>query len=179
MKNKTIKALSQASLKGTGLSYMADSTNYKNWYLKAQKDLKDAKNLFKYDEADEIKGESVDFSSSAFHCQQSIEKCLKGYILKETQELFEGHNLKLLCKEAGKIDPFFRNFDEDCRYVNDYYTEPRYPDDDDEFLFIRKDEAETCIKIAEKITEYTFEADVNGGDIMKEKGGDIMQEKGG
>ena len=54
---------------------MADSKRYMDWYEKSLKDLEGARILFKY---------GGDFSIVAFHCQQSLEKLLKGYILKET-----------------------------------------------------------------------------------------------
>lgn len=38
----------------------------------------------------------------AFHCQQSIEKALKGAIIYFSKQLEEGHSLVYLCKQAEK-----------------------------------------------------------------------------
>lgn len=47
------------------------------------------------------------YNLSAFHCQQAIEKGLKGYILFRTGNLVDGHNLTWLCKQAVKLDGTF------------------------------------------------------------------------
>jgi HEPN domain-containing protein len=85
----------------------------------------------------------------AFHCQQAIEKVLKGYILCKNNEVIEGHSLIFLCKEASKINKVFRNYLKDCALINQYYIETRYPADVP--LVVTDDEAEECIKITEDI----------------------------
>ncbi|MEG0615330.1 MAG: HEPN domain-containing protein, partial [Oscillospiraceae bacterium] len=39
------------------------------------------------------------YLTAAFHCQQCIEKALKGYLLFKNRKLFDGHNLTWLCKQ--------------------------------------------------------------------------------
>ncbi len=119
---------------------MADSKRYMDWYEKSLKDLEGARILFKY---------GGDFSIVAFHCQQSLEKLLKGYILKETQTLAEGHSLVYLCKKAIEFDASLKSYLKDCAYINQFYIETRYPADIPTVL--TQDEAQECILIAEKL----------------------------
>lgn len=61
---------------------MVDSKRYKEWFAIAEKDLKSAKILFEHD---------VDYGIVCFHCQQAIEKYLKGYLILKSGELIEGN----------------------------------------------------------------------------------------
>ena len=85
----------------------------------------------------------------AFHCQQAIEKALKGFILYHIHELEEGHSLSFLCKKALNIDLKFKACLENCAFVNQYYIETRYPADNP--LIVSDDETERCIQTAENI----------------------------
>lgn len=58
----------------------------------------------------------------AFHCQQAIEKALKGFILYHIHELEEGHSLSFLCKKALNIDLKFKACLENCAFVNQVPT---------------------------------------------------------
>ena len=119
---------------------MADSKRFLDWYDKSKKDLEGAKILFKH---------GGDNSIVAFHCQQSIEKLLKGYILKVTQTLSEGHSLVYLCKQAISFDNSLKPYLKDCAYVNQFYIETRYPADLP--ISLTTEETEECISIAEKL----------------------------
>jgi len=119
---------------------MVDSARYKDWYQKAQADLQSAKILFKYE---------GDCSIVAFHCQQAIEKAMKGYILRHRGDLIAGHSLIYLCKEASLIKTTIIQYLKDCSFVNQFYIETRYPADIP--LELSKDEARECISIAETI----------------------------
>jgi HEPN domain-containing protein len=129
---------------------MADSMNYKDWYYKASRDIKAADILFKAEEAEE----DFDYSTPAFHCQQCVEKYLKGYILKKTGELLVGHNLTVLCRKATYIDSFLGKFKDGCKHIDKFYIEPRYPAD---ILIVNKKDARDCIDIANRISGYILE----------------------
>ncbi len=67
--------------------------------------------------------------SSAFHCQQSIEKSLKALLENQTDTFVKTHDLRRLCglvEEAGiKL-----NVDDDVLdEINAVYIESRYPSD--------------------------------------------------
>jgi HEPN domain-containing protein len=125
---------------------MVDSLRYSEWLEKAGRDLKSAKVLKQNDCGNDI---------VAFHCQQAIEKSLKGYLLKQTGQIVEGHSLIYLCKESTNYNIEFKKWLKDCAFVNQYYIETRYPSDVP--LVISDDEANECISIAEEIYKMVTE----------------------
>lgn len=122
---------------------MADSRRFEDWYKKAQIDLQGAR-ILKYHDGDN--------ALVAFHCQQAIEKALKGFILEKTQELLDGHSLVFLCRRASRLDEYFTDRLKDCAFVNQFYIETRYPADIPDP--VDDDEIEECLKIAAEITDY-------------------------
>jgi len=66
----------------------------------------------------------------AFHCQQAIEKALKGYLLYCTGRHYDGHNLTFLCRQAIQQDEAtFASYLDKSAMLNDLYIETRYPTD--------------------------------------------------
>lgn len=129
---------------------MADSRRYYDWYGKARLD---------FDAARILRENHADNSLAAFHCQQAVEKMLKGYILKHTERLKDGHSLVFLVRQAGLFDPDIRRFIKDCAFVNQFYIETRYPADmPDEVDNMEMDE---CMSVT---------SDVLGYILNKEKG---------
>ncbi|MBQ9848814.1 MAG: HEPN domain-containing protein [Clostridia bacterium] len=120
-----------------------DSRRYRDWYVKAKQDFRGAEILFEAE---------VDNSLVAFHCQQAIEKMLKGYVLKNTEQLLEGHSLIFLIRRASRFDEDIRRFTKDCAFVNQFYIETRYPadipDEVDEF------EVKECLDTARDVLSY-------------------------
>jgi HEPN domain-containing protein len=111
-----------------------------DWYAKARTDFSSAMILSEHD---------GDNAVIAFHCQQAVEKALKGFILKEAESLSEAHSLIYLCKKASKIEPKLYGFLKDCAYLNQFYIETRYPADDP--MEIEDTEIEECMSIARSI----------------------------
>ena len=120
-----------------------DSRRYLDWYDKAKKDMRGAEILFESE---------ADNSLVAFHCQQAIEKMLKGYILKNTKQLLEGHSLIFLIRRASRFDEDIRKYTKDCAFVNQFYIETRYPadipDEVDEF------EVRECLETAKEVLSH-------------------------
>lgn len=125
---------------------MDDSLRYNEWLGKAGRDLKCAKVLKQNDCGNDV---------VAFHCQQPIEKSLKGYLLKQTGQVAEGHSLIYLCKEASSYHTELKKWLKDCAFVNQYYIETRYPADIP--LVVSDDEENECISIAEEIYKMVTE----------------------
>lgn len=117
-----------------------DSKRADDWLNKANSDMTGANILFQYNGG---------YDLVTFHCQQAIEKALKGWILRKNGELLEGHSLIYLCKAAIKSGAKLSNHLKDCAYVNQFYIETRYPADTP--LEITEEEAKDCIEIAQKI----------------------------
>jgi len=97
-----------------------DSRRYFDWLFHSNVDFLAAKNLF-HDERC--------YTAAAFHCQQCIEKALKGYLLFKKRKLFDGHNLTWLCKQATECDTHFQQWLSKSTALNRFYIETRYPAD--------------------------------------------------
>jgi HEPN domain-containing protein len=89
----------------------------KDWIEKAKRDLKRV----------EIMLDARDYGDAGFHLQQTIEKCLKAYLLSKGWELERTHDLVKLINYAIKYDPAFKKFIPLCETATEYYIEERYP----------------------------------------------------
>lgn len=98
----------------------SDSKRYYTWLDRAQSDLHSARILMAYD---------GDWRNAAFHCQQAIEKALKGYLLFTTGRHFDGHNLTYLCRQAARQDESLTEYLDESAALNRFYIETRYPTD--------------------------------------------------
>ncbi|RCX16267.1 HEPN domain-containing protein [Anaerobacterium chartisolvens] len=126
---------------------MVDSIRHNEWLEKAHRDLKSAKVLKQNDCGNDM---------VAFHCQQAIEKSFKGFLLKQTGQITEGHSLVYLCKEASHYNIEFKKNLKDCAFVNQYYIETRYPADVP--LEVSDEEADECIFITERLYNMVLES---------------------
>lgn len=98
----------------------SDSRRYFDWLFHANLDFLAAKNLIK---------DTRCYNSASFHCQQCIEKALKGYLLFKKHKLYDGHNLTWLCKQAALCDSHFDQWISKSSSLNRFYIETRYPAD--------------------------------------------------
>ncbi|WDU82137.1 HEPN domain-containing protein [Caloramator sp. Dgby_cultured_2] len=62
-----------------------------------------------------------------YHCQQSAEKYLKGYLALIGEKITKTHDLIFLNKICKKHDEEFKNIDDDCVELVDYGVNIRYP----------------------------------------------------
>ena len=92
---------------------MGDSLRYKDWFEKAVHDLHGAEILMEHDGGNDL---------VAFHCQQAMEKTLKGWLLMVTNELLEGHSLVFLCRKA--ISEFCGIAPQDITFSKNEYGKP-------------------------------------------------------
>ena len=98
----------------------SDSRRYLDWIFHAHID---------YISASKLIDDERCYKMTAFHCQQCIEKALKGYLLFKKHRLFDGHNLPWLCKQSAQLDEHFSKWYECSTLLNRYYIESRYPAD--------------------------------------------------
>ena len=56
-----------------------------------------------------------------FHFQQAAEKYLKAFIIQNDLEFRKTHDLPLLLKQCASKDSTFKNYAEDCEYLNTFY----------------------------------------------------------
>jgi len=115
----------------------------RNWLEQGKNDLEKAKVLFK----------SKNFDGTAFYCQQSVEKTLKGLILIKTKEKkVEGHSLVYL----GKIAKIPSSFFSGLKKLSPQYFISRYPDVTEDVPYELYDEklAKEFLKISEETIKW-------------------------
>ncbi|HOJ11586.1 MAG TPA: HEPN domain-containing protein [Clostridiales bacterium] len=95
------------------------------------------------------------YNNCAASCTQAVEKILKHLFITfdlpfETR-LSESHNLNALLRELVKTFPELKSLTKQCRFLNDFYIEIRYPGDS--FEWINYDTAMQCYQYAKEVNE--------------------------
>jgi HEPN domain-containing protein len=119
-----------------------DSSYPKDWFKKANNDLKAAEILFCAGNLD----------TASFHIQQGIEKYLKGFLLGKGWRLKRTHDLVDLLNEAVHYESSFEKFRPFCIRVTECYIEDRYP-----FSVVselNKEEVETALKETKEFVRF-------------------------
>jgi len=131
------------------------------WIKKAEEDLKIAKHLL---EAEELLTGGV-----CFHCQQAVEKYLKGYLTHLGIRVGKTHDLDKLMNLCIEHDKDFEDLDKDkISSLGFYAVEVRYPD---EFYTPSIEEAKKSFEIASNVKDFVFKKlDIhNLNDLMKDE----------
>lgn len=89
-----------------------------SWFDFAKQDLKMA----------EVAINEKFYNQTCFHCQQAVEKFLKGYLINKNKEVPKIHFLDELLNLCIQIDTDFENLRDYCSKLDDYYIPTRYPD---------------------------------------------------
>ena len=72
------------------------------------------------------------FEIICFHCQQAVEKYLKGYLIfNGIEKPPKIHDLIELCNMCADYDSQFDNILDKCDYLTQFGVQPRYPDEID------------------------------------------------
>ncbi len=79
---------------------MSNDDLVEGWFAKAASDLRSAEILLSADA--DIPADAV-----CFHCQQAVEKYLKGFLVSRDMEYPLSHNLKALVEQAVLLDETF------------------------------------------------------------------------
>lgn len=122
------------------------SKETQEWISKADKDLDEAKFLFKYKRP---------LENVAFFLHQAIEEYLKAFLLSKGWELEKIHDLVRLVREACKYDNSFEKFIQNLERITDYYTESRYPIGYD--IEFSVNEIQQSLKLADSIGKLVKE----------------------
>ncbi len=96
-----------------------------------------------------------------YHCQQSVEKYLKGFLALNEHEIIKTHDLVLLNQLCFKYDKEFKSIEEECLRLTDYAVNVRYPYPMD----LNETDMKLAIKDAEKIKDFI----VNKIELIKSK----------
>lgn len=118
------------------------SMEYKEWISYAEKDFVAAEFL--------LTAANPPVEIICYHCQQSSEKILKAFLIKNDIIPSRTHDLNLLVNECCKIDNEISILKKECNRLNDFGVNTRYPNNLDLIL----DDAKIALKDAEKIKEY-------------------------
>jgi len=118
----------------------------RKWIEYAQNDLLVAKNL--------IKEEDYVNRAVLVHCQQSIEKYLKAYMLLHDLGLKKTHDLQLLNNDCIQIDSRFSSFDDELNWLSSIYMKSRYPDDFEDYS---KELALKGLDLAKRFEDFFFQ----------------------
>ena len=99
---------------------MAKKTNTpKDWGILAKRDISVADHLA-------ATMSPVPTEAVAFHCQQAVEKYLKGALVILGEEPPFIHDLDILCSLALKHRPSFVSISSPCTIINYFSVQPRY-----------------------------------------------------
>ncbi len=109
----------------------------REWLGKAAADLETVALLLSFD--------AFPRTVAAFHCQQAVEKALKGYLIKRTGKMQQGHNLLRLLQRAAQFNNTLYTHAKNVSFLNEYYVETRYPAE--EPLLVRVEDVEECMRI--------------------------------
>ena len=98
-----------------------------------------------------------------YHCQQSAEEYLKGYIVFCGMAPPRMHDLDELCKLCLKYSNTFKNIADQCSDLTAYGVQPRYPME----LILEEEDMQQALNSAKAIKDFVLA-------IIKEK---IAQEQ--
>jgi HEPN domain-containing protein len=97
---------------------MADSQLVREWIGKADEDSGFAVSVIE---------ESPYYSQICFHFHQAAEKYLKAHIIAYDLDFQKIHDLPVLLKICMQKDPELQKVLNDCKFLNRYYIDARYP----------------------------------------------------
>ena len=91
----------------------------RKWLTKARRDLHSAKRL--------SRGSEPYLDTVIYHCQQCVEKAVKGWLVYHDQSFEKTHDLRLLVTLASEIEPKFVEWFDVAEQVSPYAISYRYP----------------------------------------------------
>ncbi|MDI6735325.1 MAG: HEPN domain-containing protein [bacterium] len=115
------------------------------WIKKADKDLLSAER--------ELSFEDPVTETVCFHCQQTVEKYLKAFLVYHQIYFTKTHKIVDLVELCATVDSSFRDELEDADNLTDYAVEVRYPD---VWLEPETEDAEESLEIAKKVKKFVL-----------------------
>jgi len=114
------------------------------WFSVGEVDLNSAKFL--------LSMEPTPIEVVCYHCQQSAEKYLKGFIALNGGEILKTHDLLILNKKCCEYNKAFVEIRNDCIELVDYGVQARYPF----YVDVEKHDMELAIKSADRIKKFVI-----------------------
>ncbi len=118
----------------------------KSWFTFADEDMKVAEQLLKYSEPV--------FRSICFHCQQAVEKYIKGLIIYLDGDFSYTHDISLLLNELLRYEKKITFDDIRVEELSAYAVEARYPDPEN---VISPEQANEAFLIAQTVKDRIVE----------------------
>jgi HEPN domain-containing protein len=115
----------------------------RKWLTKARRDLLSAKRL--------SRGPEPYLDTAIYHCQQCVEKAVKGWLVYHDQSFEKIHDLRLLVTLASEIEPKFVEWFDVAEQVSPYATSYRYPG---EVLEPTEDEFQQVFKASGRVYDF-------------------------
>ena len=85
-----------------------------------------------------------------YHCEQAVEKYLKGFLVSKNQMPPKTHDLTNICNLCSEQDQNFSSLLPQCSYLKQFGVQPRYPKEMD----ISYTNVEQAIKYALKVRDF-------------------------
>ena len=121
----------------------------REWLMYAYDNLVSAKRLF----SNENQEDYVPYHTISFMCQGSAEKYLKAYLIWKGWILEKIHDMEDILTYAIDFNSEFEKLRQECKLLNKYITEGRYPGDLP-FESIGEKDAKEAIDAANKIAKF-------------------------
>lgn len=87
-----------------------------------------------------------------YHCQQSVEKCLKSIMIAHGIEVIKTHDLTILYRVVMEICPAINVLKNACAELNRYGSQPRYPEE----LEINETHTQVALREAKLVYEKIY-----------------------
>lgn len=129
-----------------------------NWINRAISDYKSAKKLFS--------GKNKILDTTVFHCQQSVEKILKSFLVYKEIKFEKVHNIVYLLDKCVKIDQSFKKWYPVAETMTPFATLFRYPGENDEPEII---DVETALKNSKEIIDFVLNIYVKNQDYIRKR----------
>lgn len=97
---------------------MAKPQVIREWLNKADED---------FDFAESVLEDSTFYAQICFHFHQAAEKYLKAFVVGNDLEFLKIHDLQVLLKLCKTKDKSLEILKDDCRLLNRFYIDTRYP----------------------------------------------------
>ena len=91
-------------------------------------------------------------AASLYHCQQAVEKALKGFLVAKGHDPRRTHDLIGLTRLCIKEEEVFEDILDDVAEINPFSTQTRYPDD--LYHIPDLDYARIILALADKIVHF-------------------------
>ena len=114
----------------------------KEWYRFAVMDLESANYLYNM--------HPKPLEIICYHCQQSAEKMLKGFLISNGIDAPKTHDLSLLCDMCIKIKNNFQQLYDICEFLTQYGVQPRYPNE----MEVLEEDADKALQSAQEMVEF-------------------------